>query len=218
MDGVEEALRLQRTEIAGQVHDQIIPPLFAARMQIEALSDKLRSAGQSGKAVETSALLLSVDRAAEFVVQSMMAARQLLSDVSPPMTGERYWQQQIDLVSDLLSVRVNEHGQSAQLNVVGDFPWASMSAESSIAITNIVTEAIRNAIRHSGASKIDVVIDPSPSRQIHIVDNGNGFDPATVKSNHGMMLMQSRAQSLGGQLKIDSQIGGPTRLALTWSR
>jgi len=31
-----------------------------------------------------------------------------------------------------------------------------------------------------------------------------------------MMLMQSRAKSIGGQLKIDSQIGGPTRLTLTW--
>lgn len=216
MDDVEESLRRQRVEIAGQIHDQIIPPLFAARMQLEALAGKLRSDGELGKTLPASAVLSSVDRAAEFVVQSMMAARELLSDVSPPTTGERYWQQQIELVSDLLSTRVDENSQPIKLEISGDFPWATMPAETSIVVTNIVTEAIRNAIRHSNAGKIDVVIAPMPNRQIEVIDNGTGFDPASIKSNHGMMLMKSRAKSIGGQLKVDSRVGGPTRLTITW--
>ncbi len=207
---------MQRIEIAGQIHDQIIPPLFAARMQLEALASKLRVASDSDKTLPASAVLSSVDRAADFVVQSMMAARELLSDVSPPTTGERYWQQQIELVSDLLSTRVDDDGQPVMLEVSGDFLWDAMPAEASIVVTNIVTEAIRNAIRHSNAGKIDVVIAPPPNRQIEVIDNGTGFDPASIKSNHGMMLMKSRAKSIGGQLKIDSQVGGPTRLIITW--
>lgn len=216
MSDLEESLHAQRTEIAGQIHDQIIPPLFAARMQLEALASKLLAASNSGNPLESSAVHLSVDRAAEFVVQSMMAARELLSDVSPPITGERYWQQQIELVSDLLSTRVDEHGQSVKLNVSGDFSWETMPAETSIVLTNIVTEAIRNAIRHSGASRIDVAIASPPNRQIDVTDNGSGFDPSSIKSNHGMMLMQSRAKSIGGQLKIDSRPGGPTQMTLAW--
>jgi signal transduction histidine kinase len=65
-------------------------------------------------------------------------------------------------------------------------------------------------------SKINVVIAPSPNRQIEVIDNGTGFDPVSIKANHGMMLMKSRAKSIGGQLKIDSRVGGPTRLTLTW--
>jgi signal transduction histidine kinase len=216
MSDVEESLRAQRTEIAGQIHDQIIPPLFAARMQLEALASKLRSAGEADKSLPSATIQSSVDRAAEFVVQSMMAARELLSEVAPPTTGERYWQQQIELVSDLLSTRVDENSQPIKLEISGYFPWDTMPAETSIVVTNIVTEAIRNAIRHSNAGKIDVVIAPSPSRRIEVTDNGTGFDPASIKSNHGMMLMKSRAKSIGGQLKIDSRVGGPTRLTLTW--
>ena len=216
MADVEESLQAQRTEIAGQVHDQIIPPLFAARMQLEALASKLRAACNSGKTLDSATVLSAVDRAAEFVVQSMMAAREVLNDVSPPLTGQRYWQQQIELVSDLLSTRVDENGHPVKLHVSGDFPFSSTPAETSIVLTNIVTEAIRNAIRHSGADTIEVVIAPPPRRQISVTDNGSGFDPGSIKSNHGMMLMKSRAKSIGGQLKIDSQPSGPTHLTLTW--
>ena len=216
MDDVEESLRVQRIEIAGQIHDQIIPPLFAARMQLEALSNKLRAASEADKSLNSETVQASVDRAAEFVVQSMMAARELLSDVSPPRTGEHYWQQQIELVSDLLSTHVDPNGQPIKLEISGDFPWDTLPAETSIVVTNIVTEAIRNAIRHSGANKIDVSITSKPQQKIEITDNGTGFDPEAIKSNHGMMLMKSRAKSIAGQLKIDSQVGGPTRLTLTW--
>lgn len=216
MSDVEESLRLQRIEIAGQIHDQIIPPLFAARMQLETLASRLRAASEADKSLAPATVQTSVDRAAEFVVQSMMAARALLSEVAPPTTGDRYWQQQIELVSDLLSTRVDENGQPIKLDISGDLPWDSVPAETVIVVTNIVTEAIRNAIRHSNAGKIDVVIAPSPNRQIEVIDNGTGFDPASIKSNHGMMLMKSRAKSIGGQLKIDSQIGGPTRLTIIW--
>lgn len=217
MEDVEESLRLQRMEIAGQVHDQIIPPLFAARMQLEALASKLRSASEAGKSLQTVATVqASVDRAAEFVVRSTIAARELLGEVAPPTTGDRYWQQQIELVSDLLSTRVDENGQPIKLGISGDLPWDSVPTETVIVVTNIVTEAIRNAIRHSNASQIDVVIASPAHRQIEITDNGNGFDPDSIKSNHGMMLMKSRAKSIDGQLQIDSQVGGPTRLRLTW--
>jgi signal transduction histidine kinase len=216
MGDLEESAHAQRTEIAGQIHDQIIPPLFAARMQLEALASKLRTADDSGQAIETAAVLSSVDRAVEFVVLSMMAAREVLSDVSPPLTGQRYWQEQIELVGDLLCTRVDEDGKPAKLKVTGVFPFSSTPAETAIVVTNIVTEAIRNAIRHSNADTIDVVIDPPPNRQINVIDNGGGFDPGSITSHHGMLLMKSRAKSIGGQLKIDSRPGGPTHLTISW--
>lgn len=216
MGDLEESAHAQRTEIAGQIHDQIIPPLFAARMQLEALASKLRTADDSGQAIEKAAVLSSVDRAVEFVVLSMLAAREVLSDVSPPLTGQRYWQEQIKLVGDLLCTRVDEDGKPAKLKVTGVFPFSSTPAETVIVVTNIVTEAIRNAIRHSNADAIDVVIDPPPNRQINVIDNGGGFDPGSITSHHGMSLMKSRAKSIGGQLKIDSRPGGPTHLTISW--
>jgi len=64
---------------------------------------------------------------------------------------------------------------------------------------------------------VDTRVDEhGQSVKLNVTDNGSGFDPSSIKSNHGMMLMQSRAKSIGGQLKIDSRPGGPTQMTLAW--
>jgi len=64
---------------------------------------------------------------------------------------------------------------------------------------------------------VDTRVDEhGQSVKLNVTDNGSGFDPSSTKSNRGMMLMQSRAKSIGGQLKIDSRPGGSTQMTLAW--
>lgn len=202
----------QRRQFAGQVHDQIIPPLFAARMQLEALSAKLRAASCSDQTAVDPQVISSIDRAAELVIQSMTAARALLSEASAPLAGKPYWQQQMQWVKRLIPPT----GQPPRLSVTGEFPPAEMPPETCLVITQVVTEAIRNAIRHASAQTIEVIIASPAERRIDITDDGTGFDPDTTRSNHGLMLMRTRMESLGGELAIDSHPGGPTRITVTW--
>jgi len=220
-----ESLHAQRTEIAGHVHDRVIPPLFAARMQLESMSAKVRAAIDSNQSLDLRALLTSIDRSAEFVIQAMTAGRQLLNELVPPASGKDYWDQQLELVGDLLATRVLPNGHRPGLTVVGEFQGDAVSAETAVVLTNIVTEAIRNAIRHSQASRIDVSIQPgkSPSGDsqatlptIRIADNGVGFDSQNQTPHHGMMLMKARAKSIGADLQIESKPGGPTEVVLSW--
>ena len=86
----------------------------------------------------------------------------------------------------------------------------------------IAQEALNNALKHSGASEIDVrlaVADQGAT--LSISDNGSGFDPRvrydalSARSKRlGLTSMQERADSLGGHLRIDSKPGAGTTVTL----
>ena len=76
------------------------------------------------------------------------------------------------------------------------------------------TEAIQNADRHSGGSIITVQAsdDEGPGRGLRfsVTDDGLGFDPAAVRSAHGLTGMRDRIRAAGGELRIISAPGRGT--------
>ena len=80
-----------------------------------------------------------------------------------------------------------------------------------ISIYRLVQECVQNAIRHSGGNKIIVKLkDYGNTYQIHVQDNGTGFDLETAlkKEKHfGLSVIKERVLFLGGKLNIDSQHG-----------
>lgn len=73
----------------------------------------------------------------------------------------------------------------------------------------IAQEALTNAARHSGASRVAVSLILSGGRVLlRVADNGKGIDPAAVPSGGlGMVGMRARARSAGGELKIETGPG-----------
>src|SRR5690606_19889447 len=77
----------------------------------------------------------------------------------------------------------------------------------------IAQEAIGNALRHSGAKRIEVRVVPSGSDVLlEVEDDGAGFDVATATLGSGVHGMRERAAVLGGDLEIDRGPLGGTRL------
>lgn len=231
MSELSDALKAQRTELAGQVHDQIIPPLFAARMQLESLVAKIQGGRDEPRTIDSETLVANLDQATELVARSMAASRELLAQWLPPVTGRPYWDQQLAIINRLLENRVRQESPTPTLTVTGELPWDSIDPEVSVAATNIATEAIRNAIRHAQATRIEVSLDNRPAaehaskrpealgqrhHQILVVDDGVGFDPADRSGHHGLVLMKARADAIGGVLDITSRPGGPTQVCLRW--
>ena len=76
------------------------------------------------------------------------------------------------------------------------------------------TEAIQNADRHSGGSLISVQAsdDEGPGRGLRfsVTDDGDGFDPAAVRSHHGLTGMRDRIRAAGGELRVISAPGRGT--------
>jgi len=74
----------------------------------------------------------------------------------------------------------------------------------------ILQEAIGNALRHGGATLIDVVVHFGDKRLVvGIRDNGCGFDAkAEAPSGHlGLASMRQHAEGLGGTLVVRSAVG-----------
>ncbi len=68
-------------------------------------------------------------------------------------------------------------------------------------------EMLSNALRHSGAARVDVSIALSRAEQpmldVCVRDYGSGFDPsATSKTGRGLKSLRTRAERLGGTLEI----------------
>jgi signal transduction histidine kinase len=81
----------------------------------------------------------------------------------------------------------------------------------------LALEGMTNALKHSGASHIEVtvVLTPDVARQ-RISDNGCGFDrsqaPGHQEGHFGLQGMRERAKRIGGTLVIDSHPGSGTTI------
>lgn len=77
----------------------------------------------------------------------------------------------------------------------------------------VAQEAIRNVQKHSGTRTAMVQLDEvAGSMRLRISDDGEGFDPDSAEFTQGLGLlsMQERLHSLGGELFIHSRRGGGT--------
>jgi ligand-binding sensor domain-containing protein/two-component sensor histidine kinase len=79
----------------------------------------------------------------------------------------------------------------------------------------VLKEAINNAVRHSGCSKleIDIRIDRL-WLELTVTDDGGGFDNSKPGEGQGVTSMEKRAASLGGEMELTSGAGVGTRISL----
>lgn len=83
-----------------------------------------------------------------------------------------------------------------------------------------VAEVLSNAVRHSGCTRIDIILERDPDRLMcTMIDNGHGG--ATIPHGAGPMTgstglagLQARVNEFAGRLQIHSPAGGPTRISL----
>jgi len=83
------------------------------------------------------------------------------------------------------------------------------------ALYRIVQESLANVARHSHATRADLSVDYRESDvTVVIADNGCGFDPSSKSSGIGLRLIRERAESIGGQVTIESLAGSGTKIMI----
>ena len=92
-------------------------------------------------------------------------------------------------------------------------PEAQLDSLRSESLLRIAAEAVRNAVRHGQAQRIEVRLTSGPLC-LTVVDDGRGFEADSPDGHRpggfGMTSMRERAQGLGGVLTIDSAPAGGT--------
>jgi signal transduction histidine kinase len=90
-----------------------------------------------------------------------------------------------------------------------------------ITLYRIAQEALSNVCDHSGATEVSVSLRVVKTHiSMEITDNGKGFDvdftlmDASRRGRIGLLGMFERVRLIGGDLQLDSRLGGPTRLSV----
>lgn len=93
--------------------------------------------------------------------------------------------------------------------------------EIEIVLFRIVQEGLNNALKHSRAKKIDIMLHYLPtSFELSVKDNGKGFDLQNAHSQSinssgaGLRNMQRRMELIGGKCTVKSVLGEGTEVQL----
>jgi signal transduction histidine kinase len=88
-----------------------------------------------------------------------------------------------------------------------------LPSEVAVCLFRIAQEAMRNAARHSGASRVNLAVTTTNGHvQLAVSDDGVGFDPARgrIRRGLGQASMRERAALLGGMVEVESSPGRGT--------
>ena len=105
-------------------------------------------------------------------------------------------------------------GIAAHLETEGD--PATLDGEKQTVIYRIAQEALANAGRHAGASRVDVTLSAAgEGARLRVTDDGSGFDPVAARDGGlGLEGMAERAKLVGGELDLRSAPGAGTEITL----
>ena len=100
---------------------------------------------------------------------------------------------------------------------IGAIP--SLAPETQLVLFRIIQEALNNIHRHSGASEASIIVECQRTEiEVTICDNGRGFQLPRQLSEFagqgklGLTGMSERAQLIGGELEVSSQMGKGTTI------
>ena len=83
-------------------------------------------------------------------------------------------------------------------------------------IYRITQESLTNVARHAGTNAVCVCLDFLPREiRLRVIDSGLGFDPeqaVPIPHGWGLVGMKERAESVGGVLRVESEIGRGTTI------
>jgi signal transduction histidine kinase len=178
--------------------------IFAASGGVQAAINQLPADAKASREKLTQSM--------QWLSDAMQTGRQLLTEIYPPeLTGSLWVRAAKDTVDRLF-------GQS-ETNVSWNIDDGCEQISIRLAVTayRIVVEAIRNAIRHGQAGKIDVEATRRGDQIVIVIrDDGPGFNPSEVPQDRfGIRSMTGRATLVGGSLQVESKPGGPTAVTFT---
>lgn len=200
------AAAAERTRLARELHDAVTQTLFSTSLIADVLPRIWDRDAEEGK--------LRVAELRELTRGALAEMRTLLLELRPTALLEA------DL-GDLLHQLADAVTGRARIPVAVEVEGEArkpLPADVQIAFYRIAQESLNNVAKHSGASQATVALRQTPeSVSLKIEDNGRGFDPSVVASNHlGLNIMRERAESIGSQLEISSVIGESTRISCRW--
>jgi len=197
----------ERQRLAQNLHDAVNQSLFSAGLIADVLPRLWdRDQAEARKSLDD---LRRLTRAAQAEM------RALLAELRPSSITDT------DL-GDLLHLLGN--GLAGRINIPVTVTMSKeviLPAEIQVAFYRVCQEALNNIAKHAKASRVDInLIYEGAAVELHIQDDGRGFDPEQIVAagHYGLGMMRERAEAAGAQLTITSSIGHGTELVMHWTK
>jgi signal transduction histidine kinase len=151
-----------------------------------------------------------MDSAAGLTGEAHAELRAVISGLAPPELGERGLAESLRRYSALAAAA---HGVPVRFTAA---PVPALGPRRDAAAYRVAQEALHNAIRHSGAAKIEISLSRTLRRVlVEVSDNGRGFATDAPAAGLGLASMRERAAAAGASLTISSAPGAGTRVRLS---
>lgn len=199
-DSVRRTLAAQERErkrVAQELHDEVGQSLTALRLQVEGLS-------RSAPPAMAGELEQLRDTARDTLAQVRDVARRLRPEVLDDLG--------LDKAVATLCQRLGEQsGLAIECRIDPELPQLAPEAE--LVAYRVAQEALTNTLRHSGADRVDVLLERDGDDVVlRVDDDGRGLDGR--EPGAGIQGMRERALLIGADFDIDGRDGGGTQVRL----
>lgn len=189
----------ERRRVAHELHDGLGQMLSAAKLNVSALDldDQPEEAPIWQNAM---AIIDEACQEVRHISHNMMPAALMRLGLLPAL--------------DEMVRKLNEAGQINVSLQSRELKNIEIDESTGVNIYRMVQEVVNNTLKHSQANLIVISLTKPTDDTINIKieDDGQGFDVATISQSKGIgwKNIYSRADMMGGQVEIDSQLGKGT--------
>ncbi|MGY1644234.1 sensor histidine kinase [Geodermatophilus sp. SYSU D00703] len=144
----------------------------------------------------------TLGEAAVLAKEALEELRALSRGIAPPVLADR------GLAAALAAIAARS---PVPVELAVDLPEQRLAPAVENTAYFVVSEALANVAKHSGASTVQVVVVAAgPALRVTVEDDGSGG--AVLAPGHGLAGLADRLRAVDGVLAVDSPRGGPTRL------
>lgn len=193
------AAERERSRWARELHDETLQSLGGLRVL---LASALRRGGAR-----------NLERAAQDAVDQIATdisnLRGLISELRPAALDELGLHEALESLVERIAA--NREVQIEAKILVKSEGQPRLPIDLSVAAYRLAQEALNNAVKHAGASRIRLYAERlDDSLELDISDDGAGFDLASADHGFGMIGMSERVELAGGTIDVISEPGAGT--------
>lgn len=198
---VEKAREHERASISRELHDDLGQALTAVKIDL----------GLIKQSVSDDDVVFKINKVTALVTETIKTVQRLTSQLRPEIIEDLGLETAIEWYTGEFAERC---GIEVCLHIK---PGLNFSPDVSLTLYRIMQESLTNIVRHSEATRVDIVLDKKPEDFYFLIsDNGVGINEADLnsKKSFGLISMKERAASLGGSFSIRRKTSGGTEIKL----
>ncbi len=190
----------ERAHLARELHDELGSLLTAAKLDVARLKSK----------IDTSAPEVSerVTHLIETLNSGIALKRRIIEDLRPSSLSNLG-------LTTALEILTREFGDRSNIEVECSLEQVDLPESTQLTVYRVVQESLTNIGKYARASHVIVTVHNYPTYvAVQIQDDGQGFEPASMRPNsHGLAGMKHRVEAVGGRLTVASQPGKGTTIS-----